>query len=370
MTMQKQSRLALLLVLLLLSTLLSGCGILFGGSEEAEPTPTLAPRTVVPTFTPTPVQAATATPEPAAVQPTQVITVAAVAAVSTTLTGTQVATGTTSVTGTSAVTDTTAVTTTAPVAAASAVTPSLKVETDIVNVRSGPGTNYGLVGTANLGEAFDITGRNADGSWYQICCVNGQQGWVSAELTDEDNEELAPVVDAPAAPQAVAAAPTQAPVAAAPAPAAEPTATPAPAAPAPAADACAGIGGDGCKFKLRGGPSFAANGGGELKLQLAFVHSGVDGGQPQGSYFVWVEKDGQKLPISDGTRSIALESMQGALGKYNYEVKVPRDQVPGGNVAGNYQIWVLDGNGERDSQTFSFSVPEGQGEVWMLFDQG
>jgi SH3-like domain-containing protein len=368
MMMQKRPRLALLLVLMLLATLLSGCGILFGGSEEAEPTPTSAPRTVVPTFTPTPVLPATATPEPL-VQPTQVVTVAAVAGVTNVVTGTQAVTDSAPMTATEAVTGTTAVTAAAPVAAAPAVTPSLKVETDIVNVRSGPGTTYGLVGTANLGEVFEIKGRNADGSWYQICCINGQQGWVNAELTDEDNEELAPVVAAPAAPQPVAAAPTQAPAAAAPAPAAEPTATPAPA-PAPAADACAGIGGDGCKFKLRGGPSFANNGGGELKLQLAFVHSGVDGGQPQGSYFVWVEKDGQKLPISDGTRSIALESMQGAMGKYNYEVKVPRDQLPGGNVAGNYQIWVLDGNGERDSQTFSFGVPEGQGEVWMLFDQG
>jgi hypothetical protein len=170
----------------------------------------------------------------------------------------------------------------------------------------------------------------------------------------------APVAQAPAAPAA-----TQPPAAAP----AEPTATPAPAAPAPAADACAGIGGDGCKFKLRGGPTFANNGGGELKFQIAFVHSGVEGGQPQGSYFVWVEKDGQKLPVSDSVRSIALQAQQGPQGKYNYEYKIGRDQIPGGTVAGNYVIWVLDGNGERDSQSFSFTVPEGQGEVWFLFDQ-
>jgi SH3-like domain-containing protein len=279
-----------------------------------------------------------------------------------------VVTGTGAVTGTAATTGTTATTGTAPVTVAAGVTPSLKIETDIINVRSGPGTSFGLVGTANLGERFDIKGRNVDGSWYLICCVNGQQGWVTGELTDEDNEELAPVVEAPT-PAAVAEAPapaaTQAPAAAP----AEPTAAPAPAAPAPSSDACAGIGGDGCKFKLRGGPTFANNGGGELKLQIAFVHSGVEGGQPQGSYFVWVEKDGQKLPVSDSVRSTALEAQQGPQGKYNYEYKVGRDQIPGGTVAGNYQIWVLDGNGERDSQTFSFTVPEGQGEVWILFDQ-
>jgi hypothetical protein len=284
---QKQARLLILVALSLAATLLSGCGMLFGGSEEAAATPTAEPRVVVPTFTPTPVGAATATPAAVAVEPTLAITVDTPAAVeagvtstlTSTLTGTQTTTdtaavtGTTTATGTTTVTDTTAVTgttgltgttavtgtasTTAPVAAAPAVTPSLKVETDIINVRSGPGTDYGLVGSANLGESFAIVGRNADGSWYQICCVNGQQGWVSADFTDENNEELAPLVEAPTAPQPVAAAPTTAPAAQPTAAPAEPAATPAPAAPPPAADACAGIGGDGCKFKLRGGPSFA-----------------------------------------------------------------------------------------------------------------
>ena len=376
---QMTARVVLIAMLVFMAGMLSGCGI-FGGEEKAEATPTAPPRTIVPTFTPTPVQPATATPEPVALNQTQVITVEAAAPAApaaaapvtdtTAATSTTPVSGTAAVTGTNAVTSTTAPTTTgavsAPVAAAPAVTPSLKIETDIINVRSGPDTSFGLVGTANLGERFEIKGRNADGSWYLICCVNGQQGWVNSQLTDEDNEELAPLVEAPAAPTPAPVA--QAPAAQAPAPA-EPTATPAPAAPAPAADACAGIGGDGCKFKLKGGPSFANNGGNELKFQIAFVHSGIEGGQPQGSYFVWVEKDGQKLPVSDSVRSIALQAQQGPQGKYNYEYKIGRDQLPGGNVAGSYQIWVLDGNGERDSQTFSFTVPDGQGEVWMLFDQ-
>ena len=367
---QMTARLALVFVLVFVAAVLSGCGI-FGGEEKAEATPTAPPRTIVPTFTPTPEQPATATPEPLALDQTQVITVEAAAPAAAPKTDTAAVTDTAALTGTSPATSTTVATTTtasvaAPVAAAPAVTPSLKVETDIINVRSGPDTSFGLVGTANIGERFEIKGRNADGSSYLICCVNGQQGWVNSELTDEDNEELAPVVESPAAPTPAPVA--QAPAAQAPAPA-EPTATPAPAAPAPAADACAGIGGDGCKFKLKGGPTFANNGGNELKFQLAFVHSGIEGGQPQGSYFVWVEKDGQKLPVSDSVRSIALQAQQGPQGKYNYEYKIGRDQLPGGTVAGTYQIWVLDGNGERDSQTFSFTVPEGQGEVWMLFDQ-
>jgi hypothetical protein len=339
---------------------LGGCALPFMGGGAPEPTAPVATRVIVPTFTPTPVSEAPATPTPQPTPTVQVLAVAAAPTAGAAVTTTQTLTQTGPVTTTEAA---------APASPTAAPQPALEVESDQVNVRSGPGTGFGVVGTVNTGERFDIKGRNEDKSWWLICCVNGKEGWIYGELTDEENEELAPLVESAPAPQAVAEAPA-APAAPPPAqPPAEPTATPQPA-PPPAADACAGIGGDGCKFKLRGGPSFGANGGGELKLQLHFIHSGIDGGQPQGSYFVWLEKDGQKLPVSDGVRSLALQDQGGSLGKYNYEYKIGLDQIPGNNVAGNYVIWVLDGNGERDSQTFSFSVPDGQGEVWMQFDQG
>lgn len=324
---------------------LSGCGFLFGvGAQEPAPTPVVE-RPVVPTFTPTPVtEAPSPTPEPVEAVPTLVIALD--------LEASQDAP--------------------APAeAAAEAVEPTatpqpkLTVKENAVNVRLGPGTNYGLAGTVNQGQEFTIVGSNAERTWWLICCVNGKEVWVFGDLTNRESDQFAQVItDIPAPPQQVAQAPAQQP--AAPPPAAEEPAAP----PPPAADPCANIGGDGCKFRLRGGPSFAPNGGTELKLQLHFIHSGVDGGQPQGSYFVWVEKDGVKLPISDGVRSIALQDQQGTLGKFNYEYKVGLGDIPGNNVAGTYAIWVLDGNGERDSQTFTFTVPDGQGEVWMQFDQG
>ncbi|RME61499.1 MAG: hypothetical protein D6790_07720, partial [Caldilineae bacterium] len=66
---------------------------------------------------------------------------------------------------------------------------------------------------------------------------------------------------------------------------------------------------------------------------------------------------------------IALQRSEGPLGPYNYEYKLGVNQLPGNTVAGNYVGWVLDGNGERDSQNFSFTLPAGQGEVWIQFDQ-
>ena len=172
-------------------------------------------------------------------------------------------------------------------------------------------------------------------------------------------------------PTAVPPTATPRPVAAKPAPKpVQPTAAPAPA-PAPAAsDPCANIGGDGCKFRVTGGPSTGENGGQELKLQFAFIHSGIEGGQPQGSYFVVLEKDGQRLPISDSVRSVTGSPSQGSLGKYNYEYTLGLDKLPGNTVAGNYTVWVLDGNGERDSRNATFSVPGNNGLIWIQFDQG
>ena len=173
---------------------------------------------------------------------------------------------------------------------------------------------------------------------------------------------LAPPTPAPTAPPR----PTAIPATAAPKPPPQPTAPPAP---PPAADPCASIGGDGCKWRVTGGPSFGANGGQEIKLQLLFIHSGIDGGQPQGSYFVVLEKDGQNLKVPDSLRSITGAASQGSLGKFNYEYAIGLDRLPGNTVAGNYTLWVLDGNGERDSRNVTFSVPANQGQIWIQFDQ-
>ncbi len=330
---------------------LSGCSMLFGRGDAAE-TETITGgsevRELLPTFTPT--------PQGQAPTPTATLVFAAAS-------------------------DAAAQAVAAPVAVATAeptATPTprpvLTVAQEGINVRSGPATTFGTIGTASLGQTFDIISKNEAGDWWQVCCLSGEPGWIFGQLATVANAESVQVGEnlaaAPVAAAPVAAAPVAAaPVAAAPAaPAA--TDTPAPAAPAapPADDPCAGIGGDGCKWKVRGGPAFSPNG--ELRLTLGFIHSGIDGGQPQGSYFVVVLKDGVNLGVSDTVRSFdpSVEQRSGPHGKYNYEYKIGADKL-GGNVAGNYTMWVLDGNGERDSRDVNFTIPEGQGEVWIQFDQ-
>jgi len=64
-------------------------------------------------------------------------------------------------------------------------TPTLIVQAALLNVRSGPGTDFTLLGTASQGTALPITGRPATESgaegWWQID-FGGQVGWVSGEF--------------------------------------------------------------------------------------------------------------------------------------------------------------------------------------------
>lgn len=56
----------------------------------------------------------------------------------------------------------------------------------VVNLRSGPGTNYVLVGQASEQTQVEITGRDEAGNWWRICCPVGAppESWISAELVD------------------------------------------------------------------------------------------------------------------------------------------------------------------------------------------
>lgn len=47
------------------------------------------------------------------------------------------------------------------------------------NVRSGPGTNFTVIAQARNGAVFNLVGRNAEDTWWVICCINNRQGWIS-----------------------------------------------------------------------------------------------------------------------------------------------------------------------------------------------
>jgi len=88
--------------------------------------------------------------------------------------------------------------------------PEAMVATETLNVRGGPGTNYGIVGQVNAGQRFRITGRDAAGEWLRICCPAGanRESWVSAQYT-QINRQIAslPTVLPPPTPTPTATIP-------------------------------------------------------------------------------------------------------------------------------------------------------------------
>ena len=75
---------------------------------------------------------------------------------------------------------------------------------DFINLRSGPGTNYLILGTAAPGATGEVTGKSQDGLWWQIkvptSFYSTGAAWVSADWTTTANTENVPVVAAPPPP--------------------------------------------------------------------------------------------------------------------------------------------------------------------------
>lgn len=57
----------------------------------------------------------------------------------------------------------------------------------LINVREGPGTSYGIIGTAEAGNRFLISGKNAAGDWWQIVDSGNRTGWVYGPLVTPFN---------------------------------------------------------------------------------------------------------------------------------------------------------------------------------------
>jgi PKD repeat protein len=80
-------------------------------------------------------------------------------------------------------------------------TPTVTARVNL-HIRSGPGTNYPVVGVLLAGQSAQITGVSADGNWWQISFAGAQngRGWISAYYVAAENTQNVPVVEAPSLP--------------------------------------------------------------------------------------------------------------------------------------------------------------------------
>ena len=85
-----------------------------------------------------------------------------------------------------------------------------------VNVRTGPGLNFPVIGIAPLGSTLEIVGVSTDGTWWVVNVPAAPQcnGWVSEEFVEVENGQGVMVIPSPPGPTPVVtptATPTPAP---------------------------------------------------------------------------------------------------------------------------------------------------------------
>lgn len=86
--------------------------------------------------------------------------------------------------------------------------PQATVRNEAINLRGGPDTGYPILGSLERGQTCDITGRNAENSWWQLKCPSALQGWVLGQLVDTTgNTSTVPVITVAPPPPAAAPPP-------------------------------------------------------------------------------------------------------------------------------------------------------------------
>lgn len=80
--------------------------------------------------------------------------------------------------------------------------PALATTNANLNVRSGPGTDYPVLGVLSTGQTVEITGVSADYRWWQVKLsgVPNDRGWVSAFYVNAENTANVPIVQPSTAP--------------------------------------------------------------------------------------------------------------------------------------------------------------------------
>lgn len=215
---------------------------------------------------------------------------------------------------------------------------------DVVNIRSGPGTTYSLLGSEQAGSIYRITGKSPDGAWWQID-YNGREAWVFGQLAAvTGGEAVAIAQNIPPAPTAPPAPPpTNTPVP-------QPTQPPAPTEPPKPQ----------YKFNIVVVSRCERQPAGNWFEGTTYIN-----GQPQNGYKVAFsyEPDG---PIVATMQSGPHEGYPGwKTGYYSHIINATGPQ------AGNWFVWVVDDTGQRISEIGNFQTTgpgEGCNQAVVDFD--
>jgi hypothetical protein len=241
-------------------------------------------------------------------------------------------------------------------------TPFVEVQSGLASLRSGPGVEYPLV--AQLGPSIPvaIVGQNPEGTWYQICCVNGQSVWVAKGHVNAVNDLVSVQLVLAEAP------PTVTPTATA---TETPTVTPTPSAtPYP--------------FMLAEGPAFFATGNELLSIWVKVFAPMGDGQAPLPGYFLKVQfrrsTEGSAFEDRPNTRgespskdqfefNVAPGPGSGNRVEYNYKFEFMAPDPKASNptttdtratlIDGYWRVYLTDGSGTQLSDLVQFDTLAG-----------
>ena len=76
--------------------------------------------------------------------------------------------------------------------------PSVTAQVNL-NIRSGPGTDYELIGLLAEGQKAQVIGKNTEGTWWAINIPSAEngRGWVTELFVQTENVENTPIIDGP-----------------------------------------------------------------------------------------------------------------------------------------------------------------------------
>jgi hypothetical protein len=239
-------------------------------------------------------------------------------------------------------------------------TPFVLVTSGLVSLRSGPGPDFPLVAQLGQNIPVAITGQNPEGTWWEICCVNGGPVWVSKShvQTVNDASQVLLILSGPA--------PTPTPTGTA---TSTPTVTPTPTAtPYP--------------FQVVEGPLYFPSGNEMLTIWAKISAGG--GSVPLPGYYVKVlfrnRADGSSFESRPNTRGEAPSTdtfefnvppgpASGNRVEFNYKFEFlppdPKAEDPDSTLTraslmdGYWRIYVVDGSGAQLSDAIEFNTLAG-----------
>lgn len=227
-------------------------------------------------------------------------------------------------------------------------TPFIVVESGLVSLRTGPGVEYPLVNQLGPRIPISIIGQNTEGTWYQLCCVNGNTVWVAAAhvVVNNDPSNVALLAPEPPPPPTPTLLPTE-----------TPTITPTPTATA-------------LPFERRQGPEFFPTNNEFLTIWVKLFIGTPPTEVPAEGYFLKVLFNGVERPGTNGVQRsapqfFAVGGQGSGYSNLTFNVKyeyVPPDPKSIGSTqsraqllgTGDWQVSVVDGAGNQLSDIVTF----------------